>query len=732
MFLIKALPIAPIALWVGLSAVFAQDPTFFPKQRTVWVPRGTAQLLKPYLPKPQGATNDYRLIIETPDCLSFVAVEKQMGNPPDEVKAEPGETRNGVRYTRHVLTYGTYPGAGFELSLCWQDDRGATLSYQAAIRAGGTFDWRRLTAKVTPPQGAARLALLLIKWQQRGISGTFWVDNVVLREDGGDKNLLRAGTFDEQEWKSPILQTEGKDGGLCAKFVCPPEKAEQQQALWMDPERKPTAVEPGKTYVAELDLKTENLGSATERPIAALLFRAEESAPEGKGTIFTQVAGAGGPPSAPEATELIVLPPLKDVRPKEARIAPCMYGMMFSNPDVARSYAENAWRSGITWTYGSVQNNVVSILWPRGHRVWLAKPGEPFGVVGKARDILEQRKDVAAVGFDGKPRTHLFCPEWLLSPDGAEARRIMDDALVEQVNRDGYTAVNWDIEQPVLEPPEKGFCFCARCLAAFRAQANLPADAALDGKTILEKYRDAWIAFRCRQNAELVRLCRESLKSAARRTQRPIEFSVYSGYQCPKTLIHYGVDWKLLAPHLDLGIAGYGGSREAIRATVDALNGVPFIGGEMCYLSPTNDERPAPNPYTWRNRLLRQFVESGGCGVLIWYLPTMDGAAFYYTSEAAEIIAAHEDIFRKGKRCDEAFTVRGLKPEHWAALERDRARLLLLFNFTKDAVTVAVEQRGVEEGWKAQLHGKPGDLPIDPKRFDHTLDPWGTAVIVFR
>ena len=55
----------------------------------------------------------------------------------------------------------------------------------------------------------------------------------------------------------------------------------------------------------------------------------------------------------------------------------------------------------------------------------------------------------------------------------------------------------------------------------------------------------------------------------------------------------------------------------------------------------------------------------------------MDGGAFYYTSEAAEIIAAHEEIFQHGTRCDAQFQVSGLKPEHWAALEHGGRRLLL-------------------------------------------------------
>jgi len=720
--------IVVLVLLIGSHVALAEDPAFFPKLRTVCIPRGTAQLLKPYLPKPTSGSADYRLSVETPDYVQYVTFEKRMGSPPSEVKVEPGAMRDGVKYTRHTLLYDVYPGTGFELSMCWLSPEKITVAYMPGIRAGGTFDWRRFRRTITPPAGAAYVRPLIIKWAKRGITGTFWVDNIALREEGSDTNLIKAGTFDEPVWKSGLLKPEGKGGGLCAKFVCSKERVDKQQALWIDADQKNIPVDPNKTYVLELDLKAENLGSPSEKPMATLLFRVDENAPKGKATIYTSLSTAGAEAGEPQATEVVVLPPLKNVRPKRARIAPCMYGTTYGEPAVYQAIAENTWRSGMTWTYGKVNNNVVSILWPRGHRVWLAKPGHPWGAHGKAREFLDAHKDATAVGYNGKPKAHTFCPTWLLSTDGAEPRRMMDDELVELVNRDGYTAVNWDIEQGVLDPPERGFCFCERCLAAFRKEAGLPADEKLDGPAISDKHRDAWVMFRCRQNAELVKHCRAALQ----RCERPIEFSVYSGYQCKRTRERYGVDWALLGPHLDLAIAGYGCPRSNIQDTIKALNGVPFIGGEMYYLSPTNDSRPPPRPEIWRNRLLRQFVESGCNGCLIWYLPTMDGGAFYHTSEATAIIAAYEEFFQGSTRCEASFAVEGLDPPHWVALEKGKTRMLMLLNFKDETKDVTVQQTMSAGEWTTTLHGQPGALSIDPKKFSHTLEPWGTAIFLFR
>ena len=527
---------------LSVATATAAEPTFFPNLSTVWVPRGTSQLLKPYLPAGGGKSGNYRFVVETPKYLKFIIVEPGLGNPPDEIRIEPGETRNGVAYVRHVLKYN----------------------------------------------------------------------------------------------------------------------------------------------------KADKLGVPGTADIASLLFRADQDAPEGCGRLLTYLLSSEGKPREIRPTELIILPPLKNVRPKRVRIAPCYYTTMFA-PKVAEAYAENAWQSGVTWIYGQTHNDVVSILQSCGLRVYCTKPGEPFQAYGKAAgDFLNGHPELHAVGYDGKPQNGLFCPSWLLSPDGGQMRRVLEDQLVGMVDADGCTAVSWDIEQPVCSEKE-GFCLCPCCLAAFRQQQGLAGDVKLDAELIVAKHKDAWVLFRCRQNAELVGHVRAALKRCA----RPIEFSVYSGYQRQNTREHYGVDWAMLAPHLDLAVAGYGGSRSELQETRKALGSVPFISGLMCYLAPApiaapedwmkHDLARVPNPLAWRNGLLQQFVDGGCKGVLIWWLPAMDGGAFYYTSEAAEIIAAYEDFFCSGRRCDDKIRVIGLNPVDWAAFEQDGRRLLLLMNPTAKA-----------------------------------------------
>jgi hypothetical protein len=240
----------------------------------------------------------------------------------------------------------------------------------------------------------------------------------------------------------------------------------------------------------------------------------------------------------------------------------------------------------------------------------------------------------------------------------------------------------------VVDPPT--FCICDRCIAAFRQFAHIADDAEITAQTLLRKHREAWVDFRCTQNAKMAGILRDIVHKA----NRPVEFSLYSGYQSTRTKEHYGVDWKLMADKLDFGIAGYGGSEESITATEQALEGTPFMGGEMWYLSHRDDGRPTPNAQTWRNRILRQYVTSGCKGCLIWWLASMDGGAFYATSEATAIIAQYEDYFAHEQRCDEEVKVEGVEAPNWAAFEKDGSLLVLLMNFASEARRASVTVDG--------------------------------------
>ncbi len=680
------------------------EPQLFPKLDTFYLPRGSQQLMRFYVHAPAKIPSEqYRMVVEAPAALKYVAVEPVSGGDPNVVRADTFEDA-GTQMARYHVEYDMIPRQGMELSMRWGNEAGTTLMYMPTLRAGGAFDWRHLSMVITPPLGAVSAHPLIIKWQNRGITGTFWVDNVVFREQDSDENLLKMGSFDEPEWeKHWRLKPEGPDGSMCCKIVSTPENADKQQALWVDKEGV-VPVEQGKEYVIELDVKCEDLGSPSARPLCGLLFEAPADLDEGESPVYTYFETLGGAlTELPLRSRVVILPPLKDVRPQRARICPCYYGSRFRSDEVGRAYAESCWASGITWNYGRADNNVTPHLLERGHRVILSIGWHPWGAPAGTREFIEEHPELQAVDFKGKSLGHTFCPTWMLA-EGDEIIEALESWLLESVNGEPYFGANWDLEQPVVDPPT--FCTCERCRAAFRKFADLPEDAPLDPDTILNEYREQWTSFRCTQNAEMA----GHLKRILDKAERPIEFSLYSGYESVRTKEHYGVDWALMAPHLDLGIAGYGGDRTSIYDTVAALGEVPFMGGEMWYLSHDDDARPAPRMEIWRNRLLRQYVESGCKGVLIWQLASMDGGAFYATSEAAEIIAKHEDFFRLSQRCDEEVEVTGLEPRNWAAFEKDGQTLVLLMSFGPDPLRVTVTAAG-ERAWR-------------------TIEPYGVEVLI--
>ena len=705
--------------------VSPSQPRFFPKMDTVYVSRGSAQLLKPYLPSaPELASAGYRLILELPSPMELVATDGVTGNSPRDIQPLPDRDRDGRPYHRYAAEYGLYPGTGLELNMRWGDETGATLTYQPAIVAGGTFDWRHFSRELDVPAGAISAHPLIIKWQKRGITGTFWIDNLAFHKQGETDNLLKMGTFDEPEWgQRGLLVAEGPDGSRCCKIVVTAESVDRQQALWVDKDDV-VPVDPNATYVVEFDAKAEDLGSPGGRPKLAALVRAPAEMPEGEHTIHTYFETQDGHVTeAPRETRLVVLPPLKDVRPKRARITPCYYSSRFDSPEVQQAYADDARRAGITWTYGKPSNVVAQRLLPEGHRVILSLGYEPWHVPPTDRELLERKPDVAARDFKGKPLKYTVCPTWALG-EGGEYRAALAQFVEQSVRAAGCPAVNWDLEQPVVDPPT--FCTCERCLAELRKAADIAPDVELNGDVILERCREAFTRLRCRQNAELA----SHIRAAIKRVDATIEFSLYSGFECLRTKEHYGVDWAMMRPHLDLGIAGYGGNRELIHDTRDALGDVPFMGGEMFYLSDADDSQPAPDPRRWRNRLLRQFVESGCRGVLIWWLPVMEGGAFYATSEAAEIIAEFEGFFEQAGRCDEQVQVRGLPSDHWCALEHEGRRMVLLFSFADRESAITVEVGGPRPNAPVRQRGKDTPVGRVGEPIELKLPPFGTAVLI--
>lgn len=668
--------------------VYVSPPTprIFPSTDKVWLPVGTSQRVKPYLiVPPELGTTEYDLCLRVPSYLRYVSSDGIEGAKPQAVKEIGREQEGGRSYTLYRATYKPYPGTGMELSLRWGRAGGETIAYQPGITAGGTFDWSHFSTTVRAPAGAALLHPLVIKWQDRDITGTFWVDNIKIRRKGSTEDLLKVGDFEAPSWThSYVIAGEGMNGSRALRVVSTTTNANQQQGIWL-PEKAALKVEPGAEYTIEMDARAERLGSPKEKAMACLLFAVDGKAPPGEDRMWVNCETDGGNVTeVAQPVEVQVLPPLWAVRPKQIRISPCYYTEQNSDPAVLDALADNVWRSGMTSTYGGAENELVRLLRLKGpHECVLSLGYSPWETPTGMRDLLKEHPEVAAVEYPDKPSRLVICPTWMLS-EGTEVLAALERQMADAVKSGLYQGADWDLEAPIIDPPTH--CFCPRCFEAFRKEAGLSPDVKLTPEMMTKEYRQQWTHFRCGQNAQLAAHIRKGVKVGC----PGIAFSMYSGTQSVYTMEHYGVDWSLLAPLLDEAVAGYNGDRKAIQDTIAALGKVPFMGGEMYYLSPTTASGAAPDPRTWRNRLLRQCVESGGVGVLIWWLPTMEGGAFYYTSEAAAVLARYETLFHQGQRCDQRVKVVGIPANDWFALSHGQDRLILLLNFASQPVKVKV------------------------------------------
>ena len=85
---------------------------------------------------------------------------------------------------------------------------------------------------------------------------------------------------------------------------------------------------------------------------------------------------------------------------------------------------------------------------------------------------------------------------------------------------------------------------------------------------------------------------------------------------------------------------------------VEALGKVPIHGRRDVVPVRPRQPKGTPRMETWRNRLLRQYVESGCEGCLIWYLPPWTGSVLRDTPRGDRLIARYGDYFVASQRCD--------------------------------------------------------------------------------
>ncbi len=323
---------------------------------------------------------------------------------------------------------------------------------------------------------------------------------------------------------------------------------------------------------------------------------------------------------------------------------------------------------------------------------------------------LKLHPDERLVKNDGSPNDRLMCTTLLLGTGWAAAEEQMRIRL-DQIKPD---TLDYDYEYPPWTGPHS--CYCPNCLQAFREFADLPADAPLTAETIRQQHAAQWVDFMAHRVARVF----ARFKDSVHRLSPGTLFSIYSGYQTADNAERYGVDWRYIGDlqACDRAGAGYGRPVEAIAATVDALKGIPLIGGALVVPYRTSETTPQ-TPLT-QARLLRVLLDSSG-GLLVYNRSTLDGRSWHAVAETTRLAAEYEELFLKGKRT----ALEGQDPTWVQVVSSGRTTLVCALNYTSKPrpfkFTLPIEagagkefysQEPVEAGATVERLFEPGETAV--------------------
>jgi hypothetical protein len=426
--------------------------------------------------------------------------------------------------------------------------------------------------------------------------------------------------------------------------------------------------------------------------------------------VYWSQANDGSVIEAPQTIKVRVLPPIQGAQCKT--LVWQLWGGWLSNMDdlamreqilaCARAAGFNDVVSGDRWTSDNAPRFGLQHTLGVSFASWSLNLA-PY---------LKEHPDQRLIKPDGKPSDQYLCMTLLLGEGWGAVR----DALREKLDAIKPHTVDYDYEYPPFTSHHS--CYCDRCLQAFREFAKLPANETLTPETIRAQHHDQWVDFMARRVAKMFGLFSRTIHELSPGTL----FSTYSGYATPDNADRYGVDWRYVGEEqgCDRAGCGYGRPVEAIRATIEALRGIPLICGAL--LTPYERDILTPvNPLT-RAWLLRTVLDSTG-GVLVYDRTEMDGRSWWAMGETTRLVAAHEAAFLQGKRLPmEGFSDGQVQP-----LQHGGTTLLCLMNQTNKPLTLKVPLPG---DWGSGQEFYSGRKVTAGAMVEVTLEPGETEVVV--
>ena len=677
-------------------------PPLWPMKSRVAIPAESAQLIYPQLIVPSSfGPSCADFVLDLPKSLLLEAVEPMQGCGVEKIEERVGQTADD--HHRYVLHIPHVQRPGIELVMRFTDAKNKLIRAERAFMFGGTFDWRDFETNIIVPPTAKSVRPLLIKQEGRGVVGTLHLDDLRI-EDADMQEVVYEESF-TGPLRSDLLDVGVggviKHANAALQFSCSTKEVDERSVVNLS--SSDLSVGSSKRFRITCVASGERLTMQNTSPRLALLVRDSgvntptENAVERR-MRFHFESHDGNTVELAREVPVISLPPLNAKPPQHVRFIPCYYRSLFSEPRVHKAIAENMRRAGIRWLYGTNESCTAQIALAEGVRLLLSLPWKPYSIEPSPNFLLDH-PGAAAISVSGAEEATFVCPTYILTR-GNKFVPALSLFIEDWMNLSKPTEVNFDFEQAIVTPRPR-FCFCARCVDAFRSFAKIT-DTLMPSQIVMT-HRAAWVDFRCSQNVQLIKLVRDLVKSVEENTA----FSVYSGYASDYTKERYGVDWSLVAPFVSMAFAGYNAKAEHIVATRKALGNTPLIGGEM-YLETMSYSEPYPPPASdWANRLLHNVVTGGGQGVIIWWLPVLDGEAWHGTARVVDIVSKWERFFLKGRLREGLVEIDGDVDERQVhVIDLGCERLVLIYNRTTEQQISTIKHKGVSSSWRVRHVGE--------------------------
>ncbi len=388
-------------------------------------------------------------------------------------------------------------------------------------------------------------------------------------------------------------------------------------------------------------------------------------------------------------------------------------------------------------------NGIQGILWP-----WNSFPITGSYVQNTVpttlRDWVEVTPDAKARYYKDTPPENdkeqgMYCPTFVATKGSEQFRTIVKDVWSGMITQMGSTDIIWtDDERFIFTPDGTGSsCFCDRCKTAFRIFAKLPVDADLSDEAIFTRHNAQWRLFW----ADVwFRGVHAELRKAANELGKQYMIYTWNGSNDL---------WRAAGGNMDIAFPGMPGSNvmsASGQKTVDDSMafyrkelGLNRVQGQSFGVMNAGVQKNAwamqqvisrdgfVDAKSWKSQVLRMAATLQG-GVDLGETP-IDYAAgsYFWIGEATRIIAAFEDLFYEGVRCDALVASEQIAYPNILVLVKGTERLVLLFNERDEDLAVTLKNLNLEPGQRAQVFEQ--EAWADAATVDLTIPPRDAAVI---